>query len=150
MKLYCFLVILVVMVIQKHNLSYDKLIVITMPGMIVYTSQYCNPPLRWDLEIPISQMRKLRHRKLHVPNLTVQVSATAGILTEVSDSSFHFFSPFSCIEIEMTHNIVRLRYAMCCFDTHVYYEMTTIMLVNTSITSHNNFCMCVCVCGKHS
>ena len=38
MKLYCFPVILVVMVIQKYNLSYDKLIVITMPGMIVYTS----------------------------------------------------------------------------------------------------------------
>ena len=39
MKLYCYLVILVVMVIQKYNLSYDKLlIVITMSGMIVYTS----------------------------------------------------------------------------------------------------------------
>ena len=59
--------------------------------------------------------------------------------------SFHLFSPFSFIEIEMTHNIVNLRYVMCCFDTHVYCEMTTIMLVNTSITSHNNFCMCVCV-----
>ena len=39
MKLYCYPVILVVMVIQKYNLSYDKLlIVITIPGMIVYTS----------------------------------------------------------------------------------------------------------------